>query len=287
MKEIVILSGKGGTGKTSIAAALASVAENAVICDSDVDAADLHLLLHPEKKEEHAFSGGWIVQINSAACTKCRFCMDVCRYGAIRFNRSGQLEINPFQCEGCRLCERKCPAQAITSIRNDSNFWYVSETRFGKMVHAKMSPGEDNSGKLVTQIRSRAKEIANEDNISYIINDGPPGIGCATISSLTGSQAVLIVAEPSKSGLHDLERLVELVSKFSIPAYAIINKYDIDLQLSSEIEAYLEKNSIPLLDKIPFTKDIVKAMVEGKTITEFNKDSDITNSIIRIWEKIK
>ncbi len=287
MKEITILSGKGGTGKTSITAALASVAENAVLCDSDVDAADLHLLLHPQKKEEHTFSGGWIVQIDQSKCTRCRACMEICRYAAIHFNQEGQLEINPYQCEGCRLCEKKCAAEAITSVRNNNNYWYVSETRFGIMVHAKMGPGEENSGKLVSKIRGRAKEIATDNNLQYIINDGPPGIGCAAISSLTGSHAVLIVTEPSKSALHDLKRLVELIAGFSLPAYAVINKYDIDLELSSEIESYLKDNTIPLLEKIPFTPDVVKAMIEGKTITEYKPDSEITKSIKKIWERIR
>jgi len=287
MKEITILSGKGGTGKTSITAALASVAEHAVLCDSDVDAADLHLLLHPQKKEEYTFSGGWIVQIDQAKCSLCKTCLELCRYGAIHYSRDGQLEINPFQCEGCRLCEKKCPANAITSIRNNNNYWYVSETRFGIMVHAKMSPGEENSGKLVSRIRIRAREIATDDNLQYIINDGPPGIGCTAISSLTGSHAVLMVTEPTKSGLHNLKRLVELIAGFSIPAYAVINKYDIDLELSSEIESYLKDNTIPLLEKIPFTPDVIKAMIEGKTITEYKPDSEITKCIKKIWEMIK
>ncbi len=257
MKEITILSGKGGTGKTSITAAIASVAENTVFCDNDVDAADLHLILHPDVREEHIFSSAWIVSIDEDTCDNCGICKDNCRFDAIHYNENGTLEINPFQCEGCRLCERLCPATAISSARSRNNYWYVSDTRLGTLVHAKMGPGEENSGKLVTLVRQRAKEIALDTKAKYVINDGPPGIGCAAISSITGTSAVLLVIEPSKSGLHDIERLIELIDSFKIPAYALINKYTINHDITQQIEHYLKNMKIPLLAKIQFDKQMV------------------------------
>ncbi len=287
MKEITILSGKGGTGKTSITAAIASVAENAVFCDNDVDAADLHLIFEPEVIEEHTFFSGYVASIDDDKCTSCGICVDYCRFDAIHYKELGGLYINPFQCEGCRLCERVCPVQAISSERNSNNFWYVSNTRMGKLVHAKMGPGEENSGKLVSQVRQRAKEIAKETGADYVINDGPPGIGCAAISSVTGTDAVLLVIEPTHSGLHDAGRVIELIDSFKIPAYALINKYDINREVVSEIETFLEKNNIPLIAKIPFDKQMVESMVKGQTIIEYNPESEITKKIKEVWEVIK
>jgi len=287
MKEITVLSGKGGTGKTSITAALASVAKNALICDNDVDASDLHLLLQPQIREENIYSGGWNVQIDSTKCSICETCIEICKFSAINYTKSGQLQINPFQCEGCRLCERVCPDDAITSYRNKNNYWYVSDTRFGTLVHAKLFPGEENSGKLISRIRIRAREIAEENKLHYIINDGPPGIGCTTISSLTGTQTVLLVTEPSKAALHDAKRLVELIAEFSIPAYAVINKFDIDMQQSQAVESYLQDNAVPVITKIAFTEDIIRAMIEGKTITEYKPESKVSLSINQIWNILK
>ena len=286
MKEITILSGKGGTGKTSITAAIASVAQNAVFCDNDVDAADLHLILQPEIREEHTFLSAWIATINDEECTNCEVCKDYCRFDAIHYNTGGNLEINPFQCEGCRLCERVCPVQAISSERSSNNFWYVSDTRLGILVHAKMGPGEENSGKLVTQVRKRSKELAKEKSARFIINDGPPGIGCATISSITGTDKVLLVIEPSKSGLHDAERLVELINSFKIPVFALINKYDINSEVALEIETYLKRNNIPLLGRIPFDKKMVEAMIDNQTIVEYSPDSEIAKTIKEVYNTL-
>lgn len=287
MKEITILSGKGGTGKTSITAALASVAEKAVFCDNDVDAADLHLIFQPKILEEHKFSSGWKAKINTSDCIDCGICVQNCRFDAIHYNSNGSLYINPYQCEGCRLCERTCPQNAISSIENTNNYWFVSDSRFGKLVHAEMGPGEENSGKLVTQVRKKAKEIALKNNLEFIINDGPPGIGCSTISSLSGTNAVLLVIEPTKSGLHDAQRLVELIESFNIKTYAVINKYDINTLVAKIIEEYLQSKDIPLLAHIPFDTKMVEAMVEGKTIMEYNSASEIASCIKKIWNKLK
>ena len=187
MQEITILSGKGGAGKTSVAAAIASLAKNAVFCDNDVDAADLHLIFHPKIIEEHDFSSGIKAVIDPEKCSVCGLCMEHCRFSAIHPNNNGIPEVNPFQCEGCRLCERICPEEAIKSVQYNKNKWFISETRFGPFVHARMGAGEENSGRLVTEIRKKAREIATETVADFIINDGPPGIGCPVIASVTGT----------------------------------------------------------------------------------------------------
>jgi MinD superfamily P-loop ATPase len=286
MEELTILSGKGGTGKTTLTAALTSIAENTVFCDNDVDAANLHLILQPEVKEEHSFDSGWVVSINEEKCNDCGICQDYCRFDAIYYNEKEKIEINPFQCEGCRLCERVCPMEAITSVKNKNNYWYVSDTRFGKFVHAKMGPGEENSGKLVTQVRKKAAEIARNTNAGFIINDGPAGIGCPAIAALVGTSKVLIVIEPTLSGLHDAKRLVDLIRMFDIKIYAVINKYDINKKVTPRIEKYLRENNIPVIGKIPFNTDLVKAMIYKKTIVEYNPESEITRIIRNIWLKI-
>jgi len=287
MKEITILSGKGGTGKTSITAAIASIAKDAVFCDNDVDAADLHLILNPTVVEEHVFSGGWTASIDESSCIDCGICTDHCRFDAIHRNSNDKLEFNPFKCEGCRLCERICPVQAISSVKSNNNSWFVSDTRFGTLVHAKMGPGEENSGKLVSEVRKSARELAKTENASYLINNRPPGIGCAAISSLTGTGMVLMVIEPSVSGLHDSRRLVELIDTFSIPTYALINKYDIHPGISEEIEIFLKEKSIPLLGKIPFDKRMVEAMVDGKSIIEFDNKLEISTILKGVWKKLE
>lgn len=287
MKEITVLSGKGGTGKTSITAALASVAGKAVFCDNDVDAADLHLIFQPEIREVFPFSSGTKATINTMECTNCGICMDHCRFDAIDYNKEGALVIDPFQCEGCRLCERICPEEAISALENNNNQWFVSTSRFGDFVHAEMGPGEENSGKLVSQIRKKAMEIAKNTQSEYIINDGPPGIGCATISSISGSNAVLVVIEPTISGFNDAQRLVELIGFFNIPTYAVINKYDINLTMTKNIEEYLIFKNIALLAKIPFDVEMVKSMTLGKTIIEYDPTSKISEQIREIWNKVK
>jgi MinD superfamily P-loop ATPase len=281
------LSGKGGTGKTSITAALGSITSAAVFCDNDVDAADLHLIMKPVIREEHLYSGGRKASIDQTSCIDCGICTDHCRFDAIHVDSLGKLEINPFKCEGCRLCERLCPVQAITSVQSTNNSWYVSDTRFGTLVHAKMGPGEENSGKLVSVVRKRARELAMEGNARYLINDGPPGIGCAAISSLSGTDLVIMVIESTISGLHDAKRLHQLIQSFSIPTYALLNKFDINPSSTAEIEQYLKDMSIPLIGKIPFDKRMVNAMIEGKTIVEFNDLIEPSKVIIEAWKKIE
>ncbi len=286
MKEITILSGKGGAGKTSVAAAIASVAKNAVFCDTDVDAADMHLIFNPEVKETHIFYGAWVASIDEEKCTNCGICKTHCHFDAIHYKEGGGLYINPFQCEGCRLCERVCPAMAISSERSENNHWYVSNSRFGPFVHAKMGPGEENSGKLVSEVRNKAKSIAKEQNADFIINDGPPGIGCSAISSVTGTDGVLLVAEPTRSGLHDAERLVELVRSFNIPLFALINKCDINPEITQLIEEYLKEQEIPVLGKWSFDTNIVESMIDRKTVVEFAPDSESALMIQSVWKQL-
>lgn len=286
MKEITILSGKGGAGKTSIVAALATVVYNTVFCDNDVDAADLHIIFKPKIQETHKFDSGKIAVINHDMCTNCGLCEESCRFNAIHPNSNGLPEVNPFQCEGCRLCERICPTEAITTIQNWNNNWFVSQTRFGTLVHAKMGAGEENSGRLVTKIREKAKEIATEQKADFILNDGPPGIGCAAIASVTGTDAVLLVIEPTVSGLHDAQRLATLANSFEIPMYAIINKFDININFTQKVENYLIENEIPLVGKIPFTTKMVESMVEGKTIVEYSPGDLISNEFNAILKRV-
>lgn len=277
MKEITIISGKGGTGKTTVTAALASLGNNQVLCDADVDAADLHLILEPEILERHVFEGAWVPFIEADKCASCGICSEYCRFDAIDIDESGLRSINPYKCEGCRLCERICPSKAIRSEKSTNNSWYISKTRAGIMTHASMGPGEENSGKLVTQVRNKAREIAKNTGAHYILTDGPPGTGCAAISSITGTDAVLLVIESSKSSMHDAQRLIELVRRFDIPIYAIINKFDIHLETTSEIKSFLAQQSIPLLCEIPFDEKVVKAMLVGQSIPEYDQDSEISH----------
>ncbi len=287
MKEITVLSGKGGTGKTSITAALATIAKNAVFCDNDVDAANLHLVFDPVEKERHVFEGAWLATIDPELCSQCGICANYCRFDAINEDAHRGFYIDPYKCEGCRLCERVCPEGAISSERSRNNHWFVSGSRMGTLVHAEMEPGEENSGKLVSVLRGKARDIAREEHAAWIINDGPPGIGCAAISSLTGTDAAIIVAEPSRSGLHDLKRIVELIESFNIPAVALINKYDLQPGLSNEIKAFLEARGVSIIALIPFSEIFVHAMVKGVSVVEYDPESEISNILSNAWEKFR
>jgi len=286
MKEITILSGKGGTGKTSITAALAFFFENTVYCDNDVDAADLHLLFQPKVQQEFPFSSGNKAEIDTDLCNACGVCIAYCRFDAIHFDANGDLFVNPLACEGCRLCERLCMQKAISSLDANANRWFISTTRFGSFIHAQTSPGAENTGKLVTHIRSEAKKIALETAADFILNDGPPGIGCATIASITGTHTVVIVTEPTKAGWHDLKRLLILINSFSTQVCVILNKYDVHIKMANQMKEFLKVKKIPLLACIPFAEEMVLAMVNGKTMLEYDAHSEVSKELGNAYGKL-
>ena len=281
MKQVTVISGKGGTGKTSLTAAFASLANNAVLADCDVDAADLHIILKPQVLESTVFHGLKTVHINKNHCIDCRKCCELCKFDAI----DGDINLIPESCEGCGVCAYVCPVDAITMIDRESGIAYISETRFGPMAHAMLRTAEEASGKLVTVVRNNAKMIAQEKNNDLIIIDGPPGIGCPVISSLTGVDLVLIVTEPTLSAIHDLERILGVAHYFHLPAVVCINKYDINIENTKKIENYCSKNSIEIAGKIPYDNVVTDAMVNEKTIIEYAK-GEIVERTIKLWEKI-
>ena len=285
MKEIVIISGKGGTGKTVITASIAALAKNKVMGDCDVDASNLYLLLQPEIKETHQFYAGVIPNMDVQKCTNCGRCQEVCRFNAIK-TIDGQVTIDLVSCEGCGLCSRVCPVEAIKMEENHCGEWYISETKYGPMVHARLGIAEENSGKLVTLVRQNAQEIAEKNSSQLIIVDGPPGIGCPLIATLTGANLAVIVTEPTLSGLHDLQRVVKVGQHFGIEMVAIINKFNINLENTAKIENWCEKNNVSVVGKIHFDNVITEAMVKGLPVVEYSKNS-ITQEIKDIWEKIK
>ncbi len=282
MKQIVIISGKGGTGKTVITGAFAALAGNKVIADCDVDAADLHLLLNPEIKERHIFKSGLLAHIDKNLCTKCGKCIEVCRFDAL----DSDFTVDPISCEGCAFCSFICPVGAINMKENVSGEWFISDTRFGPLVHAKLGIAQENSGKLVSLVRQKAKEIAEKGNYDWVIVDGSPGIGCPVIASLTGVDCALVVTEPTLSGLHDADRVIGVARHFGIQVKMLINKYDLNLNVTEKIEKYCLDNGIQLIGKIQFDKSVVKAMISGKTIVEY-PDGKVKNEIIDVWQKFK
>lgn len=283
--EIAVISGKGGTGKSSISAAFATLDGKVVLADCDVDAANLYLLFNPSHEEELVYVAGHKAFIDYDICTNCGICKDYCRFDAIS-SLNGKIAISEISCDGCFLCSHICPEKAITMIRNDKSRMYSGSFRNGKMVYGRLAPGEENSGKLVNLVREKSKQIAEENNLKTIILDGPPGIGCAVISTITGVDKVVIVTEPTISGLSDMKRTIEIVKKFNLPAYVIINKSDLNPSVSEQISKWCGHNDIYVAGMLPFEKDVTKAMVESKSITEFNPDLEISKKIKSIWNKI-
>ncbi|MFO8021192.1 MAG: ATP-binding protein [Perlabentimonas sp.] len=283
--EIAIISGKGGTGKSSISAALASIGENNVLADCDVDAANLYILFNPTHEEEQVYIAGQTAVIDYSVCTHCALCMDYCRFDAIS-NQNGKIVISETSCDGCQLCSRVCPLGAISMANNDKSRMYSGAYRFGRMVYGRLAPGEENSGKLVNMVRDKAKTVAKEHNLNNIIIDGPPGIGCAVISSITGVNHVVIVTEPTTSGLHDLKRTLEVVTKFNLRAWVVINKYDLNNEMSALIENYCHDEGVSMAGKLPFDSTVVDAMVNCKSIVEWAPDSFLSEELSRIWKTI-
>ncbi len=282
MKQMIVISGKGGTGKTVITGAFAALAKNKVMADCDVDAADLHLLLQPKIKECHEFRSGQTAIIDKKICQRCSLCITVCRFNAI----NDDFEVDSIACEGCGFCSHICPAQAIRMEENISGEWFISETRFGPMVHAKLGIAEENSGKLVSLVRKKAKEVAEKNDCDWVIIDGAPGIGCPVIASLSGIDCALVVTEPTLSGLHDAKRVIEVARHFNISVKLVVNKYDLNIDMTGQIENFCKENAIPVIGRIPFDKAIVESMVRGKTIVEYT-NGRTTEELIKIWEGLK
>ncbi len=285
MREILVISGKGGTGKTSLTAAFAHLAENKIICDLDVDAPDLHLLLSPEVQQRGAFMSGALAEIDPESCTACGRCFEMCRFGAIS-RVDGKYAVQSHHCEGCKVCVAFCPSKAIEWLDRYCGDWSVSETRFGPMVHAQLFPGQENSGKLVSLLKQKARTLAKERGLDLILSDGAPGIGCPVISSLSQTSLAVIVTEPTPSGLHDFERVLGLCEHFRIPAAVIINKYDLNLDLSDQIARHAEDKSVSVLGRLPHHEGVVEAMLACKAVTEM-PESDFSNAVKSAWQAIQ
>jgi len=291
MHEVVVISGKGGTGKTSITAAFAHLAGmrgGAMLCDLDVDAPDLHLLLGPDRQEEHDFHSGFEAVIDREKCVACGTCVDLCRFGAVR-KPSGEdfagYCIDPLRCEGCKVCAQFCPAEAIGFTEKHCGEWYASGTRFGPMVHAQLYPGQENSGRLVALLKKEARSRAERLGLSLMLCDGAPGIGCPVISSLSGASQAILITEPTPSGLHDLKRVAELCDHFRIPAGVIINKFDLNTQNSLDIENYCRERELTVLGLLPHDEDVVRAMVQAKCVTELPA-SPFSEALRTIWGQV-
>ncbi|MDY6953765.1 MAG: ATP-binding protein [Thermodesulfobacteriota bacterium] len=281
MKEITIISGKGGTGKTSVVASFAALAEKKVMADADVDAADLHLILAPEIRHEEDFKGGRIAMIDPDKCTECGECLNRCQFNAI----SPEFVVNKIDCEGCGVCVHFCPVEAIDFPQSICGKWYISESKFGPMVHARLGIAEENSGLLVSLVRNQAKVLAEDRGLDTVIVDGPPGIGCPVIASITGTSLVLIVTEPTLSGLHDLERVGGLAAHFKIPTLACINKFDLNEEMSERVRDYCAKNQIELVGHIPYDTEVTRAMVAGQSIVEFS-NGKVSEAVKEIWHRV-
>ena len=284
--EIVVLSGKGGTGKTSITAAFAALAKNAVFADCDVDAADLHLILSPSKTHTENFASGSKAFINGEICTSCGICKDLCSFNAIDLIRN-TFQIDEYACEGCGLCVAACPSDAIKIQVYNRNYIYFSDTRFGPMVHGELGIAEENSGRLVSKIRQYTREIAIRDDAEYILTDGPPGIGCPVISTVTGADVVVAVTEPTQSGWHDLLRLIEMIDRFHASVFVIINKCDLNKDMTRTIEKNLKSIEIPVIGRIPYDENILQALLKGKAITEYMPESTMVENIAGMWDYLK
>lgn len=281
MFELLVISGKGGTGKTSLVGALAMLAKDKVLVDCDVDAPDLHLLLHPEEESSNEFWGGYKASINIERCTRCGLCEEACRFEAIK-----NFRVDPIFCEGCGVCFRLCPAGAIQFRQLAVGYWYISRTNFGPLVHARLGVGEENSGKLVTVIRQAARNLARERGLNLIIIDGPPGIGCPVISSLTGVSLALVVTEPTVAGKHDLERIITLARHFRVPIVVAINKFDLALEKSNEIEEYCAQQGLEIAGKIPFDEEVNRALSRGQSFLS-SKHSKAARAVTSLWEKLQ
>ncbi len=280
MKEILFISGKGGTGKTSLTSSFIQLADNCIACDYDVDASNLPILLKPQKVNGYDFSAGYIAWIDEAACSSCGLCAEICRFEAI----NSQFKVLPLACEGCAFCEKICPVQAITMHARPSGHWFNGVFNEQQPIFfADLKPGEENSGKLVAQVKTMARKLAAEEQYPLIIADGPPGIGCAVISSMVGVDLIVLVTEPSRSGLHDLQRVYQLMQQRCIKGILIINKWDLNPEISQEIENWAWKNALPMAGKIPFSTLIAQSIAKAQ-IPAVNQE--VREMLFPLWKKI-
>lgn len=293
MKQLVILSGKGGTGKTTVAAALAHLGSqelSMVLADADVDAANLELVLEPTKREEHDFRSGKRAVIDAELCTACGVCETVCRFGAIippgqtPFGYAYQVE--GLSCEGCAACFYQCPEDAIHMEEQRAGQWFRSDTRFGPLFHAHLFAGQENSGKLVTLVKKQGRQLASEMGAKLLLVDGPPGIGCPVISAISGADMVLLVGEPTVSGEHDLERVLSTAEHFGVPAMAAINKADLNVKRSNDVVAFCNERGVELVGRIPYDTTVTQAMVQGQPVTAYT-DGPVAKALREVWERVK
>jgi len=286
MKQITIISGKGGTGKTTLVASFAALAENKVIADCDVDAPDLHLLLHPEIIKKEEFKGLKVAVMDKTLCTECGICEETCRFNAIALTEESGYAVNPARCEGCGACVFSCPQEAIVLKERVSGYTFISKTNYGTMAHAELNIAEETSGKLVTVVRNHAQQVAEKEQRELILIDGAPGIGCPVIASLTGVDLALAVTEPTMSGLHDLTRILDVTSHFGIGSVVCINKYDINEENSRRITEFCRQRGIEVVGNIPYDSVVTEAMVAGKPVVEFS-GGVVSEAIKDVWEGIK
>lgn len=282
VSEIAIVSGKGGTGKTTISAAFVAIAEDIMMADCDVDAPDLHILLNPEILGTQEFISSKVALIDKNFCTECGLCQQSCRFDAITIP-----EIDQIACEGCGVCEFVCPEGAVSMHDRVSGHLFRSNTKFGAMSHAKLLPGEGNSGKLVTSVREQGKELAKISNQEVILIDGSPGIGCPVIATVAGLKMGIVVTEPTLSGIHDMKRVLELMKRFNVMSAVIINKSDINEENTADIERYCQENDIEILGRIPFDRVMTDSMVQGKTVPEYDPEHRITKILRNMWKRIE
>jgi MinD superfamily P-loop ATPase len=284
MREIVVLSGKGGAGKTSLTAAFAALAQNKVVCDLDVDAPDLHILLDPTNTVREDFVSGHLAAIDPAACDGCGICRELCRFDAIEKALDGTWRINPHRCEGCKTCVVMCPKKAIAFPPRTCGYHAVSDTRFGRLVHARLDPGAENSGRLVTLLKRKAKELAKQEGLDLLLCDGAPGIACPVISALSGATLAVLVTEPTPSGTHDLMRVAGLCDHFRLPAAVIINKADLNPEEAARIEASCARGHHTLIGRLPHDRDVTRAMVKKLTLPEYG--GPLAGIVADLWDAI-
>jgi len=291
MKQLVILSGKGGTGKTSLTAAFAHLAAESelagqvILADADVDAANLELVLQPRLQEEKDFKGGKVAVINQETCSVCGECQTICRFDAINY-ADGLYTVDPIACDGCAACVYQCPTESISMHEQVAGKFTLSESRYGPLYHANLYPGQENSGKLVTLVKQRARLQALDENRQLMLVDGPPGIGCPVISAVSGANLALVVAEPTVSGAHDMRRALDTLKHFGVRALVCVNKADIFPTGAEEIEVFCREQGIETVGQIPFDLTVASAMVAGEAVTAFQPQAPSSLAIRQIWKRV-